>query len=234
MKYFGAVLSSNSIGSEWVERELRIAMDRELKEGKVIVLPLLLEPVQIPPFLRDKVYADFTNPESFQETFPRLLEVLGIATSSKLPLSPPREHRITPSLITAAERSLAQFEDIRIVDIDLSASFNPDPLKSLYNMFLRLSRTPPREWEEIFASERQFPRHTMWRRAWIEGSSIVIYCVPEEIEKYHMDDLQRDVGNSNRRYREYLKERAQKEVQERDRLQAQNQALQDMKKRLGF
>lgn len=68
MEYFGVVLSRHSIASEWVQRELQVAVQRELKERKVIVLPLLLEPVEVPPFLRDKLFADFTSPERFGDT----------------------------------------------------------------------------------------------------------------------------------------------------------------------
>lgn len=82
MNYFAVVLSRHSVASEWVQPELQIAMHRELKERKVIVLPLLIEPVDLPPFLRDKLYADFTNPERFNATFPKLLEALGVKDST--------------------------------------------------------------------------------------------------------------------------------------------------------
>lgn len=76
MEYFGVVLSQHSVNSEWVQRELQIALQRELKERKVIVLPLLLEKVKIPPFLQDKKYADFTNSEQFSESFRELCNAL--------------------------------------------------------------------------------------------------------------------------------------------------------------
>jgi hypothetical protein len=95
MDYFGVVLSRNSIASEWVQRELQVAMQRELKERKVIVLPLLLEPVEIPPFLRDKLYADFTSSNRFTEIFPKLLKALKIDAARVKPEHPQelKEHR---------------------------------------------------------------------------------------------------------------------------------------------
>src|SRR5262245_26921314 len=61
--FVGVVLSGNSINSEWVQRELNLAINKEFNIRKVVVLPILLEAVEIPPFLRDKLYADFTSCE---------------------------------------------------------------------------------------------------------------------------------------------------------------------------
>ena len=52
--YVAAVLSKKSIKSEWVIRELDIASNREIKEKKVIVLPILIEEVELPGFLNEK------------------------------------------------------------------------------------------------------------------------------------------------------------------------------------
>jgi hypothetical protein len=57
--YLVVVLSKSSIASEWVRKELNAALMRELTEKRVVVLPVLIENCQIPPFLSDKVYADF-------------------------------------------------------------------------------------------------------------------------------------------------------------------------------
>ena len=101
-------------------------------------------------------------------------------------------------------------------------------------MYLKLSNIPPVEWEKIFEAERRFPRHTMWRRAWVEGQFIIIHCVPDELEKYHLRDLRQDVDNSNKKYRDYLKEIAQKELREQQKEQEEFSKLKDIKNRLGF
>ena len=48
--YLGVVLSPNSVNSAWVQEELDTALVRQLKEKRVVVLPILLQDCQIPPF----------------------------------------------------------------------------------------------------------------------------------------------------------------------------------------
>jgi hypothetical protein len=55
------VLSPAALKSEWVLKELRAGLVRETERGKVFVLPALYAKVELPPFLRDKFYADFTD-----------------------------------------------------------------------------------------------------------------------------------------------------------------------------
>lgn len=73
--YLGVVLSPNSVNSAWVQEELNTALVRQLKEKRVVVLPILLQDCQIPPFLMDKFYADFrTDYESGLANLVRSLE----------------------------------------------------------------------------------------------------------------------------------------------------------------
>lgn len=53
------VLSKASVKSAWCKEELNAGLVRQLKEQEVFVLPLLKEDCEIPPFLQDKMYADF-------------------------------------------------------------------------------------------------------------------------------------------------------------------------------
>ena len=48
MEYLGVILTKNSINSEWVKKELDIAMNQEIGGKRVKVLPLLLENCQPP------------------------------------------------------------------------------------------------------------------------------------------------------------------------------------------
>lgn len=232
--FVGVVLSNNSVNSEWVQRELQMAMQRELAAKRVIVLPLLIEAVEMPPFLRDRLYADFTTPEKFEETFPKLLRAFGVRAEEIKPLEEPTIEPEPVPTMTPAERHLVTFEDIRIVELDDTRSYKPDPHKLLYNLYLRLSSAPPLEWQQIFEAERRFPRHTMWRRAWIEGQYIVIHCVPDELEKYHLRDLRQDTEKANSKYREYLMEVARSEARKMKQEQEEMNQLKEIKRRLNL
>ncbi|MGH7249662.1 MAG: hypothetical protein ACREGC_01690 [Minisyncoccia bacterium] len=121
----------------------------------------------------------------------------------------------------------AKFEPIRILDLDVDKTQPSRTASGLRLMHLKLSAHPTAEWAQLFKNQRQFPRHSMWREAWIEGRDIVVDCVPEEIKQYHLRDLKEDVGAVNNAYQNYLnrvaadQERIAKEQQaERERLEA--------------
>lgn len=66
VSYVGVVLSNNSINSEWVKREIDIAMNQEIEGKRVKVLPIMLEKVDMPSFLIGKLYADFTTDKNYK------------------------------------------------------------------------------------------------------------------------------------------------------------------------
>lgn len=72
-----AVISSSSVRSAWVQKELQLAMTREVEGKRVVVLPLLVDDCResIPFFLRDKVYADFVK-LPYHEALARVLRAL--------------------------------------------------------------------------------------------------------------------------------------------------------------
>lgn len=80
-RYFGVVLSPRSIKSRWVQKELETAMNKEIETGSVVVLPLLYEECELPPFLKGKLYADFTSPAAFAESLEKLLTRLAFTSS---------------------------------------------------------------------------------------------------------------------------------------------------------
>lgn len=80
-RYFGVVLSPRSVKSRWVQKELETAMTKEIETGSVVVLPLLYEECDLPPFLKGKLYADFTSPEAFAESLEKLLRRLAFTSS---------------------------------------------------------------------------------------------------------------------------------------------------------
>jgi predicted nucleotide-binding protein len=70
--YVGAILSKSSIESEWVKKELDVAMNMEIDNKRVTVLPLLLEDVELPGVLKGKMYADFRGEERYADGLSQL------------------------------------------------------------------------------------------------------------------------------------------------------------------
>ena len=72
--YLGVILSPDSVKSQWVRKEVNMALTQEIEGTQVKVLPLLIEACEIPGFLSDKFYADFTK--DFEAGFETLLSRL--------------------------------------------------------------------------------------------------------------------------------------------------------------
>jgi hypothetical protein len=52
-EYLAVVLSHASVESDWVQIELNAALAKELRERRVVVLPLLIQDCKLPTFLED-------------------------------------------------------------------------------------------------------------------------------------------------------------------------------------
>ena len=73
--WLAVVLSKNSVGSDWVQKELRAAQARELRDKNVFVLPIVIDECEVPLFLLDKLYADFRH--SYEHGLEALLKRVG-------------------------------------------------------------------------------------------------------------------------------------------------------------
>ena len=78
--YVAVIISSASVDSRWVQKELDLALNREIIEGRVFVLPILLNNVELPGLLKGKFYADFRLKEDYQKGLSKLIERLGPIT----------------------------------------------------------------------------------------------------------------------------------------------------------
>ena len=81
-KQFVLILSSNAIQSNWVETELVYAMEREAADEDYLILPALIEDVELPPELSNRVYADFRM--SYRKGLEELLKRLGSPVDAAL------------------------------------------------------------------------------------------------------------------------------------------------------
>ena len=75
-EYLGVILSPSSVASQWVKEELRTVLHNQVTKKAKTVLPLLYQPCDVPLFLVDKLYADFTNPEQYEFALRQLISRL--------------------------------------------------------------------------------------------------------------------------------------------------------------
>jgi hypothetical protein len=71
---FVLVLSSHAAGSEWVQTELGLALARAANEQGYLILPALIDDVELPASLANRVYADFRP--SYSQGLDELLKTL--------------------------------------------------------------------------------------------------------------------------------------------------------------
>ena len=101
------------------------------------------------------------------------------------------------------------FENIGITGFCEAKSHNPDKQFLLFNMYLQLGTAPPNEWKDFFNESRRLPRAQRWRKAWIEGDTLVVYCQPEELQQ-EIEELKEDLAVANQQYRQLQALRAQR------------------------
>jgi hypothetical protein len=89
MDYLAVILSPHSVNSEWVKKEVDIAMNQEIENKKVKVLPIKAAACEMPGFLKGKLYADFTTQEKYPSALSQVAKKLGLATKGH-----PKEGRI--------------------------------------------------------------------------------------------------------------------------------------------
>lgn len=120
----------------------------------------------------------------------------------------------------------AEFEDIRIVDLDLSRTTWSRVHDSLRVMFLRLDREPPdNDWPRLFFEERETRIVARRRGLWIEDGYISFDALPEEVETIHLPDIRQSVSYANRKYRELCVQRRRRQLDNLAELQSERDEL---------
>ena len=82
-EYVIVILSKGSMERPWVRKEVAAAFNLEVEANRKRVLPAIIEECDIPIFLKDKLYADFSL--SYEEGFESLFAALDIDASASSP-----------------------------------------------------------------------------------------------------------------------------------------------------
>lgn len=78
VNYFAIILSPNSVNAPWVVNELDVAMNQQISNKPIKVLPIMLKECELPGFLIGKLYADFQDENYYEESFKKLVNSMGI------------------------------------------------------------------------------------------------------------------------------------------------------------
>jgi hypothetical protein len=125
------------------------------------------------------------------------------------------------------------FEDIKIVSFDEKET-RSDPNSALMHVVLNLSESVPYEWSRYFNQRWDSHFYMMKRRASISGRRLEIYCVPDELQKHHIPELNKVIAETNQAYRQYLGRVQQDEEARAAREAAEKAKLAEIKKNLKF
>jgi tetratricopeptide (TPR) repeat protein len=113
--YVAAVISNGSVKSEWVQKELSWAMTKEIEGQRVVVLPVVIERCELPGYLKDKLFADFTDPSNYDGAFFKFLEAVGIRKSPSK-FTQPKRLQPTKDAVAIEDRILNFQEKIKRKD----------------------------------------------------------------------------------------------------------------------
>ncbi len=123
--YVLVVLSQASVNSVWVKSEVSAAFTKDPAGAKRILIPLIIEPVEIPPFMRDIQYVDFSK-APYQKALDKIVDSIQKFSDEKKPA--PAELINTGNLAREIAKEVAKLitvdsKGIRIDDVS-SASKN--------------------------------------------------------------------------------------------------------------
>ena len=126
------------------------------------------------------------------------------------------------------------FKEIRITDLDVELTQPSQEASGFRRLYLKLSGEPPGEWVKIFEQERRFPRHPIWRNAWVVGAHIVVECIPEELERFQLNHLKEDVANANRKFSEWAAKNDAETLRQLQEKAAARKQLEELRAKLKF
>ncbi|MDQ6706348.1 MAG: TIR domain-containing protein [Acidobacteriota bacterium] len=80
--YVAIILGDNYADSQWARDEMKQALARERRQRNGLVLPLIFGTAEVPAFLEDKVYLDFTK--NYYEGLARLAGIIHTVSRKRI------------------------------------------------------------------------------------------------------------------------------------------------------
>ncbi|HKR29854.1 MAG TPA: toll/interleukin-1 receptor domain-containing protein, partial [Terriglobales bacterium] len=197
-----------------------------------------------PTWLAGKYYINLSGDPYSERDYEDLLRTLLGVREVAPPLGKPfatMKSRVTEA--TPRSSSSPEFEDIKIMRVIVEDITEPRDDgthgSTLYSIPFALSAGPPLEWEQLFLENWDHPRSftTMHRPgiASISRATVILNGTTlEEVERYHRDTLQLAVTETNRQYRDRLREQQQSRAREDAALDERRKHIEEVSKRIKF
>lgn len=124
------------------------------------------------------------------------------------------------------------FEDIEIVDLELSKTTWSRVHSSMRTLYLKLSREPDLNWIRFFHQERE-SRVVMKRHGlWLEDGYIVFDCLLDDVQTHHLPDFRLSVAFANRCCRELQAQQTEAKQRYRESARNEQQQLEHLRERI--
>src|SRR5438309_11862355 len=96
--------------------------------------------------------------------------------------------------------NMRSFRDLKLIGLDTKRSHAI--AGGIVRIFFRLSGPPPLGWSYTFTTTWQALADPLKPPTGVDGDTIWIDCIPEEVGTYHLEKLENAVEQANQDYRE--------------------------------
>ena len=127
---------------------------------------------------------------------------------------------------------MSESQDIRIKGIDKAGISRPDDNYDLFDIPFILSSAPPPDWAKVFEFSSPRVRRPSSRRAWLNGSCIILHAAKDDNFENHKEELESRVEVTNSKYRELMADRAKSDRRERELKETLKNQESELKQRL--
>jgi guanylate kinase len=188
--FIGIWITKSAIESGWVQKEWRSKFHEEISFEKPRILPLLAEDAEIPPLLRDKLYADFR--EDFNRGFDQLMAVPGFlhdlnsSQATKLLIVLAGPSGVGKDVIQNRLFVQLQFAGYSTYHLQKYTNREPRPEESRQSRYFHLSQN---EFEKLLNEGNISCEHDSFNNKYGVDSNFCKHASPSSIVLYNIRDL---------------------------------------------
>lgn len=240
--FFVAIVSPNSVNSQWCQKELSLAITGSLSREGVKVLPLRLGDVEMPASLADTLHLP-VDPDDPGAMADRLLRDAQTHLSQRPAATGSWTTRKGRARATSAAESMSEAGPITLTGIVEEGIGTPkgdgSAGSALYAVPFRLSRTPTRDWaNHLVTTWNRPPAWSSMHRfgaARVSGDVVTLNGVTmQEVEQYHLKTLKLCIDKVNDDIAEDEQRKRTEAERERQRVEQHQASVDEAMRRLKF